>query len=798
MNRQHPHDLSQVRPSAELDHPGARRRRPPPGAKRRRQRPRKRRKTGGVLRNVFAGFAVFVVLLAAVVAGFLFLASPTELVRNEIIRQVKVNTGRDLTIAGASRFIFYPSIGVSLGKVTLSGPPEMRDRSLLEAERIELSVALLPLLSRQVLIEHVGLIRPIVNLHVDRQGRQSWDFAALRGRKIRFAAMGQRLAAPATRTDTGPDDVFAGAVIRASLPTAATVAAALPPYLKQLELRSISLSKARINYSDVRSGTQQHLRDLDLRLIGRRISDPLRATGGVVWRGQNLKFSARLTTLEAMLSERPAKAHVTVSGKPFSAGFEGTVKISPKLELAGETRIDGQSVAGAARWLGTALPNAKPIGGFSVTGRMTASPDAVTLKGARLALGDTKASGTVKMQMRAKRPYVSANLKVTDIDVDRLSVAFSEAQAVAPKAAAGSSGNKRPAAGGKSPTSIEDLLRRSQVPGDERPTGVGRFAPQVRGYRNRNEWSAEPIDAAALGLVDGDAKLQIDGLKISGLAIGKSALRLALAKELLRVDIDSIKLYNGAGKGVITVKPARAGGVAIGTNINVTNVSARPLLKDAADFERLAGQGDLTLIASARGKSQKAIASNLAGEARLVFKDGAIVGWNIAKMIRGAQRGQFSNFEAVASEQTDFSELSASFKIVKGVATTNDLAMNSPLLRLAGNGDVGIGRRNLDLALRPKLVSSLAGQGGRQDAAGIVIPFKVTGPWHAPRLAPDLSGLARDPGQLLDKAQELGRQLKGRNVGDLVRGVLGQNGGAAGDATQESSEPQNVIKRLWQ
>jgi len=214
----------------------------------------------------------------------------------------------------------------------------------------------------------------------------------------------------------------------------------------------------------------------------------------------------------------------------------------------------------------------------------------------------------------------------------------------------------------------------------------------------------------------------------------------------------------------------------------------------------LSGQGRIKLAVRGAGASQRAIAQSLKGSADVTFTNGAIVGWNLAKILRGLSKGQLTGLEAVETETTDFSELAAAFKIDGGNAVTDDLRMLSPLLRVAGNGRVGIGKRDLDLALKPKLVSSLAGQGGQRDVAGLEVPVRLKGPWRAPKVIPDVSGLTRDPGQLVDTARQLGRQVQGGNLGDIVRGVLG-NGGGGGKPTDNADESsgsgtQDLINRF--
>lgn len=779
MNARNPHDLNQIRPNAELDHPSMQRApttRPTHGRRRRQKNVRPPRTGWSIWAKIAAGLGVFAGLLVIGLGALLYLVSPTELVRNELIRQVKANTGRDLQIKGSSRLKFYPSIGVSLGKVALSGPPGMTAGPTLTANRIDVSVALMPLLSREVRVEHIGFVRPVIDLHVDKEGRQSWKFAAFQADKgVQVAQLGSGLG---SLSDALPSSSSSSIGLQR---VAGAGAASGSDMLSKLELRSVNLSKAVIKYRDDRSGARHQIDDLDLQLNGRRISDPLKAVGALVWANEKLTFDARLSTISQILAGRAATTQLTVSGRPISAGFDGTVKLGDKLEITGQTRVSGNSLATTTKWLGMVFPNAGPLGGFRVSGRLVGSPKSIALNGATMNLGDTKANGTILVAMRPGKPYLSADLKMSELDIDRLSAGFAEGRQEMPRrtpvsANPGRQRGKSPDGSKSAPKSIEDLLRRSQAPNDAR--GVGRFSPQVRGYTGRNEWSSEPIDAAALGLLDAKARLRIDGLKVSGMKIGRTSLRLALENASARIDIDDIQLYGGAGKGVITAK-SNGRAIGIGTNLRVDKVAAKALLTDAAGFQRLDGRGDLTVVVSGSGTSQKSIADSLNGTASFVFRDGAIVGWNVAKIIRGLQQGQFSNFDATNSEKTDFSKLSASFKITRGNALTRDLQMTSPLLRLTGAGDIGIGPRNLNLSLRPKLVTSIQGQGARNSGSGLEIPVKLKGPWDAPRIAPDFGGISKDPAQVMEQAKQLGRQfkggkLKGNNIGDMVRGVLGR------------------------
>jgi AsmA protein len=766
-----PPDLSQIRPSADLD-PPARSPRAGTRAPRRAVPPRRRRSSGrALLGRIGVGLAVVAGVVIVAASAFFYVVSPTELVREQLIRQIQANTGRTLAINGAARFMLYPSIGVSLGDVTLSEPPEMGAKNMLQARRIDVSVALMPLFSREVHVEQIAVVEPTIELRIDESGRENWSFA-LFDRPARYAAAGSLAGAGSVLSDHS-----GGLVVRTAAPAQA---GGLPSAIQQIELRSIALTKARIRYHDARSGVAHSVDDFNLRLSGRRLSDPMRATGDLSWRGETVRFDVRLDAPRALMGDNAAKARLTLAGAPLAAGFDGTVKLRPAFEARGAVRFDGHSLAAAAEFLGTHLPNGGPLGGFRGTGELVAKDKSVALNQASLVMGQTRMTGIIFAEQRKARPYISADLKITDLDIDSLSAGFAEAAPVTrsgpTSALITQAGTRLPAAGvtvsgdDGAPQSIEDLLKRYPVPRQE--PGVAKFAPQVRGYRSRDGWSDAPLNADALGAIDAKARLKIDRLKVASLDIARGVTRLTLNDRKLDVTIDDLSLYGGGGKGIVTAGPAGQG-LKVGGNLTLDKVAIQPLLKDASGLDTLAGQGNIQLSVSGAGSSQQAIAETLAGRAQVTLENGAIVGWNLAKILRGLGRGEFSGLDAVESETTDFSELAATFRIANGNAVTDDLRLISPLLRVAGKGRIGIGQRDLDLALKPKLVSSLTGQGGEMSAAGLEIPVRLKGPWRTPRVVSDFNSLARNPNQIIEKARELGQALKRGNFSDIVRGALG-------------------------
>ncbi|HEY6862357.1 MAG TPA: AsmA-like C-terminal region-containing protein, partial [Burkholderiales bacterium] len=211
---------------------------------------------------------------------------------------------------------------------------------------------------------------------------------------------------------------------------------------------------------------------------------------------------------------------------------------------------------------------------------------------------------------------------------------------------------------------------------------------------------------------------------------------------------------------------------------NLTGVSVGPLLKDLMGQDRLEGRGNVSLDVTSQGDTVSAIKKALGGSARLDLRDGSIRGVNIAQAIRGAKaalgRGGGEG-AGKTDEKTDFSELSASFRIANGVAHNDDLALKSPLFRVGGAGDVDIGREQLDYTVKATIVSSLQGQGGPELEAlkGVTVPVRLSGPFDRIGYKVDLGSVVTEKAKerLNERRDEIRQQAEDK-LKDRLKGLL--------------------------
>src|SRR5438445_13524036 len=109
-----------------------------------------------VLKYVLLAVGGVVVLVAAAIAVVFATFDPNKY-KSELSRVVKEKTGRTLAIEGKIGLSFFPSIGVAVGKASLSA--RNSDKTFARIDVAKVSLALLPLLPHPSVADRVTLSR---------------------------------------------------------------------------------------------------------------------------------------------------------------------------------------------------------------------------------------------------------------------------------------------------------------------------------------------------------------------------------------------------------------------------------------------------------------------------------------------------------------------------------------------------------------------------------------------------------------------------------------------------------------
>jgi AsmA protein len=289
-------------------------------------------------------------------------------------------------------------------------------------------------------------------------------------------------------------------------------------------------------------------------------------------------------------------------------------------------------------------------------------------------------------------------------------------------------------------------------------------------------WSNDPIELAGLNYVDAQVRLSAAELNLGEAHFAPVALEASLASGVLKGVVSNLGAYGGQASATIDIDVSRDAPVYT-FHSDLMNVRALPLLKSAADFDSLDGRLQARIDVRSSGQSQQAIMSNLAGAVTANFQDGAIRGLNLAQMIRSLTSSTLPGWQESREQTTDLTQLSASFRIEKGQATTSDLNLIGPLVTMTGTGTIDLGAKTLALRVEPKLVMTTQGQGRASNPVGFGIPVVINGPWASPQIYPDVAGVLDNPDAAYAKLKEMGSGLfaPGNNTGSGSGNTAGGN-----------------------
>jgi len=609
-----------------------------------------------------------VVGLAAVVAiAVAVLFDPNQL-KGEIERVVKQQTGRTLKLEGDLRLAFWPSIGASMGRASLSERTSSAEFASLKSA--QLAVRLLPLLRGETIVDEVRLSGLKVNLVKGRDGK--FNFEDL------LAAGGER---PAERAPTNASG--RGAQVR-------------------FDISGVRIENASLSYRDQKSGQTVEISDLQLH-TGRIAS-------GVPGK---LEFSAKVK------GDKPA--------------------LDAELELSTGYRYDAARSLVALDGLTSTLTLSGP--------ELPQKKLAIPLKGSvQLDLG--KQSGHADLAAKLDESEIRAKVGFEgvepasynfDVEIDRLNV------------------------------------DRYFPPANEGKGGAAPESAQKTGATAADT----PVDLSALKGLRARGRLRIGELQVHRVKLSKVATDVRIADGRAELGPHSASLYQGALAGTLSLD-ANARRIALKEKLS--DVSIGPLMADLVQRDFIAGRGEVALDVNAAGASVNAMKKSLAGSARLALRDGAIKGVNLGESLRKAQAlissKSAQTLNADRAQQTDFSELSASFVIRNGVAHNDDLSAKAPLFRLTGAGDIDIAGERIDYRAKAAVVGSAEGQGGREldQLRGLSVPVRIVGPFSALKYEIDYKAVAAEmaKSRVKEKLQErLGvKPGEGGGLEDKLRGLL--------------------------
>ncbi len=703
-------------------------------------------------------------VLGVAVAGAAYLAATFDpnAYKQQIIQAVKDSKQRTLHLDGDIKLSFFPNIGVSMAKVSLSEFKSEQEFAALDSARV--SLALLPLFSKQIVVNEVTLGGMHATLVKHKDGTSNID----------------DLLSPAPAA-ASPD----------------TPAQATSPV--QFDIAKVMIDKTKLEYVDELSGAKYAIKDLSLTTsrIANGVPVKIDMAVGVEANQPKLDIQTKLSTTLTFDLDKQSYQLASLDMKVSGAVLDIT---QLQIQTSGDASANLSTQEFSAKELSVKVSGIKGKEAFTAD---LSAPDLNLNKdhytGSKLTLNATMDAAFGKLEAALSVPDISGNAKAFKVenlsldaqvqqpeqsfkfklgsplagnmaaqrfDLSNLSIAVSAVGDKLPNKSISSQmkGNLQVDLKKQSvQTIMSGGLLQSQV---RAKVGMQGFTqPAIKFDVNVDQFDADlylpkkaaeapkvevaqpeqPLDLAALRTLNLEGSLRVGSLKVANVRVEQLRVDVQAHKGIVNISPLSAKLYQGSTNGSISIDAQATPTFTV--KQDMVGIDIAPLGKDAANFDTLEGRGNVSVNVSTKGDTVTALKRAINGTASLNLKDGAIKGINVAQKIRDVKSTFGAKTQTTAadkSEKTDFSELKASFRINNGVAHNDDLSMMAPLLRLSGAGDIDIGHDSIDYLAKATLANTLKGQGGDASVGGLTVPLRVKGPFTDLKYNLELGAMVSD------------------------------------------------------
>ena len=743
------------------------------------------------LKYTALGLLGLAVVLLIVVGIFAATFNPNDY-KPMIVKLVQEKKQRTLHLDGDIKLSFWPKLGADLGKISLSEHNGNKEFASINSAKV--SLALLPLLKKQLVVDHIYVDGVNANIVRFKDGATNFDDLMSKDKEeseqIKFDVDGVNV----SNTSLNFSDEMNNAKYSISKFNLETghVALARPFDLKTNF--KFQASNPKVNADFKLSGNfmadvdAKHYvaKDLEANITGNLATlnnANITLAGSVDAKPENmellvdgLKFGLSGNQAGADLALNLAAPNLTVQ-KNVVTGKQATVNFS---------QTKGKDVTKANLSLADIKGSPQAVQSSGVTGEISSTQGARQIEGKF----SSPLTGNIE-KLIFDLPKLGGNLHITDPSL--------------PKGAMQGTFNlkihsdlKQEKVNTDLVIDVDDLHIKGNV-------GIASFSNTVIQFNlDLNKLDADiyitksdkpadtnsgdtPIDLSALKKLNAAGSLHIGDLKVANIKTSDVNLKLNASQGLVELAPFSANLYQGKMNGSLKVDARNTPSISFKQNMN--GIAIGPLMVDAINNDMLNGKGTLNLDITTTGNTVNALKKSLNGTAAVNLADGAVKGIDIAGTLRSVKDklNVMKQTSAVSdkSKKTDFSEMIASFTFKNGVAHNEDLSIKAPLFRIGGNGDIDIGIETINYIAKPTIVGSLKGQGSSDldMMNGLTIPVKVTGSFAKPSYNIDYSGVAASiaKNKLLEGV--------GGKKADALKSLLGLPKADSGNAGNQNSAP---------
>lgn len=519
-------------------------------------------------------------------------------------------------------------------------------------------------------------------------------------------------------------------------PTAQDAPADKPGFaLQSLTAEEIAIRNGTLTFIDHTSGKRQEVSEINLALADVSLDRPVSLTFSTRVNGQPLKIEGTMGPVGSPPASQPLSYDLKIAALgELDATIKGSARdltSKPAFELTLD--VATFSPRNLFEKLGRPFPirttDPDVLKEVALNAHITGGTTQFSLDSGKLVLDDTQTTFTLAAKA-FDRPDIKFDVQMDALDLDR----YKPATEPSPAKQNAPASTQKPAGEGKDP------------------------------------------DYAPLRRLVLDGRLTIGQLTAAKARMQNVRFEIAAQNGTFRIKPLAAELYGGVANinGTFDVRQSQPQ-----TDLHLTlqNIAAGPMIKDVAQKDIIEGllRSDVTL--QFQGDKPERIKQTLNGGGQLNFADGALVGIDLAAMVRNVQAAFGQGERVTEKPKTDFSEFDVPFTLRNGTFGTEATRLQSPLLRVSAKGQADLVAEQLNFRVEPSVVKTIKGQGDTETHTGIMVPVLVSGSFQQPQFTPDLKAIARqqvqkeliDSGKL-DEVFEKNEDLK--PLEETTKGLL--------------------------
>lgn len=632
-----------------------------------------------VLKKVLVGSAAFIALVTLAIFFF-----PWDALRGPINQYVSNQLGRrfEITQHLAVHLQPYPwgQTTVRLEGIEFANPEWAREPYLVKAQAAEFEIKLWPLLFGKINLPRVSLVKPLVGLQIEPDGRRTWALARDTSDTGATPTIGTLV------VDQGTVKYIASArgadiTTQFSLaPEAGAITGAI--------VGAIAASGAQGTSGISAKGSVPAPVSLPLtyQATGQWKNQPFKANGragGVLQLSQNLKESFPLE-INAVAGKTTLKA-------------KGAIKNLQELSrLDASFDIRGNNLEELYTLLGVVLPSTPP---YKLSGKLQKSGKLWSASQLSGMLGGSDLGGDLSFDTSGTIPLLTGKVQSRLLDFVDLRPVIGLPVAIEPVAAAKSD-----------KTSADRQVKSS----------------------SRKVLPTATLDLARLQAMNADVTYSAADIRhVEQLPLDKGSVHIKLTAGVLQLAPVTLGVAGGTLAGRITID-TRTAPASFETKLDMAAVQLNKLFPTIETTKSSLGKVSGQINLKGRGNSAALMLGSASGDVAVLMGRGEIS--NILLEFIGLDGGEVIKFLLRGDRNVQLRCAAAAFEVKQGLMSSKTIMLDTTDTVINGNGVISLVNETLDITLHP--------QPKDRSILSLRSPLKISGSFAAPAAGPDKAALA--------------------------------------------------------